>query len=258
MMRPTILVCAGHDPSGGAGIQADIEAIAARGGHAATAVSVLTIQDTANVIDTQAVDSAFFCRAVDNVCADMPIAAIKTGVLANAEQISHVARLKQARPDVPLVVDPVLAAAGGGRLADDAVGHALTRQLIPIADLITPNLEEAQRLLGCDTDQTSCAHELAKLGTSALVTGGDGTSAETESVLETTDGQRCCYTSKRLAGGPFHGSGCTLASAIAAELGHAHELAASIENATAYVHECLANAATPGNGQPIPLRTQAS
>lgn len=254
MTRPTILVCAGHDPSGGAGIQADIEAIGANGAHAATAVTALTVQDTRDVTEAIPVDPGVFQRAVDTVCADLAIAAIKTGVLANAAQVDHVAALKRRHPRVPLVVDPVLAAAGGGRLTDDSVGQALVEHLIPLADLITPNLGEARRLTGTDHDAENCARALARLGPDALVTGGDGEGPDAISTLATRDSEIARYVTHRLADGPFHGSGCTLASAIAARLAHGDTVTTAIDRASAYVHACLKSAYTPGHGQMIPDR----
>ncbi|WP_111745806.1 bifunctional hydroxymethylpyrimidine kinase/phosphomethylpyrimidine kinase [Salinisphaera orenii] len=255
MTRPTVLICAGHDPSGGAGIQADIEAVAALGGHATTVITTLTDQDTSDVHATLTVDDTFFTRAVGTLCADMPPTAIKTGVLASVAQIERVCAIKHAHPDAPLVVDPVLAAAGGGRLADDSIGYALVRRLMPAADLVTPNLLEARRLTDADAGAETCAHELAKLGTSALVTGGDTDDAV--SVLVTPAGDVTHFHHEQLAGGPFHGSGCTLASAIATQLAHGQPLNAAVESAAAYVHACLARADCPGHGQPLPERIQS-
>ncbi len=259
MNNPTILICAGHDPSGGAGIQADIETVAGLGGHAATVVSVLTVQDTCNVAEAMPVDDSFFGRALDTICADMAPDAIKTGVLATKAQIDHVARVKRAHPETPLVVDPVLVAAGGGRLADDRVAQTLRQRLIPLADIITPNRVEAQRLTDSGADAEACATQLAELGCHVLVTNGDDDDAsqETISVLATPVGNVGHYRYQRLAGGPYHGSGCTLASAIATQLGRGDDMSRAIERAEAYVHGCLQRATQPGQGQLVPQRVRA-
>lgn len=253
MKRPNILVIAGHDPSGGAGIQADIEAAADNGVHAATVITLLTCQDTANVYGVEAIDTAFFDRCLDTVLADMRFDAIKIGVLANVEQVDRITALAQRLPDVPMVVDPVLRAAGGGTLADDSVGQALRDTLFAHADVITPNAGEARLLCDGETDIDRCGAHLATHDTCALITGGDEGDGEVVNHEYVAGRSPVAHAWPRLPG-VFHGSGCTLASALAAQLAHGHDRAMAVRRAQAYVWRTLDTAFAAGRGQRIPAR----
>jgi len=253
MERPNILVIAGHDPSGGAGIQADIESAAANGVHAANVITLLTCQDTANVYGVSPVAATFFQQCLDTAQADMTFAAIKTGVIADPDQVERIAQLARAAPAVPLVVDPVLRAAGGGNLADDAVGMAVREQLFPLADMITPNAGEARLLCQGETDIDRCGAQLSAYGCDVLITGGDDDTAEVVNRLYRAGD---CVRSDRWPrlSGTFHGSGCTLASAIAAQLARGHDPETALYAAQAYTHRTLEQAFTAGRGQAIPAR----
>ncbi|MES1926414.1 hydroxymethylpyrimidine/phosphomethylpyrimidine kinase [Salinisphaera sp. T31B1] len=253
MNRPNILVLSGHDPSGGAGLQADIESAAANGAHAAVVPTLLTCQDTTNVYDVQAVDADFFSRSLDCVCADMRFGAIKIGALADADQVARIARLTQDLPDIALVVDPVLRAAGGGRLADDAVARALIDQLFERAWVITPNAAEARLLCDGQADIDACGRQLSDLARAVLITGGDEDDSEVVNRLYVRGQPMRTMRWPRLAG-VFHGSGCTLASAIAAQLARGQELDDALEAAQAYTWHTLEHAFTAGRGQRIPAR----
>ncbi|GAB3681113.1 bifunctional hydroxymethylpyrimidine kinase/phosphomethylpyrimidine kinase [Salinisphaera aquimarina] len=253
MIRPNILVIAGHDPSGGAGIQADIESAAANGAHAATLVTLLTCQDTINVHAAQAVDQDFFRRCLNTVCADMSFAAIKIGVVGSPAQVSLIAELAASMPDVPLVLDPVLRAAGGGQLADDSVGLALSAQLFEHAAVITPNAAEARLLCNGETDIDACGAQLSRRARAALITGGDEGEGDVLNRLYMNG--ECVHSARwpRLPG-VFHGSGCTLASAIAAQLANGQSLENALQAAQAYTWQTLDAAFAAGGGQKIPLR----
>ncbi|MES1929692.1 bifunctional hydroxy-methylpyrimidine kinase/ hydroxy-phosphomethylpyrimidine kinase [Salinisphaera dokdonensis CL-ES53] len=255
MKRPNILVIAGHDPSGGAGIQADIEAAAANGAHAATVITLLTCQDTTNVHGVEAVDTAFFARCLDTALADMRFDAIKIGVVANVEQVERIVAVARQLPHVPLVVDPVLRAAGGGTLADDSVGQALRDTLFAHADVVTPNAGEARLLCDGDNDIDRCGARLATHDTCALITGGDEGDGEVINREYVADRSPVAHAWPRLPG-VFHGSGCTLASAIAAQLAHGHDRPTAIRRAQAYVWRTLDAAFAAGHGQRIPARIQ--
>lgn len=260
MKRPNILVLAGHDPSGGAGIQADIESVAANGAHAATVITLLTCQDTVNVHSVQPVALDFFRRCLDAVLADMRFDAIKVGVVANPDQVTLIADLARSLPQVPLVVDPVLRAAGGGQLADDAVGLALREQLFELADVVTPNADEARLLCDGEPDLQTCGERLSNWARSALITGGDESDegGENEVVNQLfIDGSRVASTGWPRLPGVFHGSGCTLASAVAAQLAHGVEREAALQAAQSYVWQTLDQAFAAGQGQRIPARMQA-
>lgn len=252
--HPLTLVLAGHDPSGGAGIQADIEAVAARGGHAATVISALTCQDTVNVHSVQPVDDDFFAACIDCLIADMDFKAIKTGVLASPGQVTRVAALADALPGVPLVIDPVLVAAGGGRLADDAVTQALREQLIPRATLITPNAREARALCDDEADLARCGATLSALGPAVLMTGGDeNDDAPVINRLYIDEAEIARYEWPRLDG-IFHGSGCTLAATVAAGLAAGMALVPAVADGQARVDRALRQAFRAGRGQALPGR----
>lgn len=256
MTRPNVLILAGHDPSGGAGLQADIESVAANGGHAATAATLLTQQDTRNVYGVQAVDDAFFARCVDTVLADMPISAIKTGVMASRAQIDKVRTICAANTTLPLVIDPVLVASGGGELAADSVGRALLDRLFPLARLVTPNAREARQL--CPTAKTidECGAQLAARGCAVLITGGDSPGDTVINRLYQTRQPVQPFEWPRLPG-VFHGSGCTLASAIATRLALGEPLDTALHRAQAFVARSLSSAFSAGQGQAIPDRLHA-
>ncbi|MDV7213643.1 bifunctional hydroxymethylpyrimidine kinase/phosphomethylpyrimidine kinase, partial [Azotobacter beijerinckii] len=127
--RPVVLCLSGHDPSGGAGLQADIEALLAQGCHAAPAVTALTVQDTCNVADFRVLDRAWVLAQAEAVLADLPVAAIKLGMLGSLEMVDTAAEIARGLPGVPLVCDPVLRAGGGGALGQDEVGQAIRERL---------------------------------------------------------------------------------------------------------------------------------
>lgn len=260
MKRPNVLVLAGHDPSGGAGLQADIESIAANGGHAATVATLLTQQDTVNVHGALPVDDAFFNACVDTLCRDMTLAAAKTGAVASVAQVEHIVELTTALPDLPLVVDPVLVAAGGGRLAEDSVGTALRDQLFSRASVITPNVVEARQLCPEATSLDDCGERLACYGCAVLITGGDQKDDENGDAvvnrLYQADEQTQRFEWPRLPG-TFHGSGCTLASAIAARLARRASLLDALTGAQRFTANALASAFAAGRGQDIPDRLHA-
>ena len=253
MQIPNTLIIAGHDPSGGAGIQADIEAVAAAGGHAATLVTALTCQDTHDVYDVRITDPAFFEQCLSRLEADMTFAALKTGVLASTDQVEAVAGFCERYPDLPVVIDPVLVASGGGRLAEDAVGKRLRDRLIDKATLLTPNAQEARALCDGQDDLDRCGRQLAERAGHVLITGGDTDDPRVINRLFTAEGEIARYEWPRL-NGMFHGSGCTLAASIAARLAAGMPLEAALSTAQADVHEMLANAFSAGSGQAIPNR----
>jgi len=241
-MRATVLVFAGLDPSGGAGIAADILAVAAQGAHALPVVTALTVQDNNRVHEVQPVDAALIARQARVLIASCAIGAVKIGIpgnRANAEAIAAlVAQLQAQDPDLPVVLDPVLASGRGDALARGGALHAL-EPLLAVANVLTPNQPEAAAL-----ERASCAH--------LLVTGGHGDGDTVLNRWHSAAGIRE-WRWPRLAG-EFHGSGCTLAAAIAARLALGEPHALAFERAQAYCHEALAQAFAIGAGQRIPQR----
>lgn len=240
---PTVLIIAGNDPSGGAGIAADITSCAQQGCHPAPVISCLTVQDTGNVYAVEPVSTALLRQQVKTVITDMPIAAIKLGVLANAAQINAITPLLIAA-QAPIVLDPVLVATGGGALTTDSTSSALL-DLLPHTTIITPNQRECEALGGLT--------KLRSAATNILLTGGDNpTPNHVQNTWYTSD-QEHNYQWPRLTG-EFHGSGCSLASTLAARLAHGDSLATAIESSQHYVHQMLIHAYSAGQGAHIPHR----
>jgi len=255
--RPVVLCLSGHDPSGGAGLSADIEALLAQHCQAAVAVTALTVQDTQNVLDFRVLDKAWILAQAQAVMADMPIAAIKLGMLGSLEVVEAVLQIHRMLPDVPLVCDPVLRAAGGGALGCDEVGQAIGEHILPIASITTPNLPEARLLAGLpDGSADECADKLlAKMGRDhhLLITGGHGDEADVHNRLYSTEGGCEVFTCPRLPG-VYHGSGCTLASSLAGRLALGEALPSAVQSALDYTWRTLRDAERPGRGQFVPRR----
>ena len=252
--RPVVLCLSGHDPSGGAGLQADIEALLAQGCHAAPTVTALTVQDTQNVRDFRVLDREWVLAQAQAVIADLPVAAVKLGMLGSVQMVDTVIELMQQLPNTPLVCDPVLRAGGGGALGQDDVGFALRERLLPLALIATPNLPEA-RLLAELPEGTAeqCAARLLPHCRNLLITGGHGDEQEIHNRLYLRDGSQHVFTCPRLPGG-YHGSGCTLASALAGRLALGEALLSAVRSALDYTWRTLRDAEQPGKGQYVPRR----
>ena len=252
--RPVVLCLSGHDPSGGAGLQADIEALIAQGCHAAPAVTALTVQNTVDVIDFRVLDREWVLAQANSVLGDMPVSAVKLGMLGSLEMVDTVVEIMQAHPELPLVCDPVLRAGGGGSLGKDEVGYAMREKLLPLARIVTPNLPEA-RILAELPDGTAdeCADKLLQRCQNLLITGGHGDEQDIHNRLYCRDGSTHTFTCARLPGS-YHGSGCTLASALAGRLALGEELVSAVETALDYTWRTLRDAEEPGQGQYVPRR----
>jgi hydroxymethylpyrimidine/phosphomethylpyrimidine kinase len=252
--RPVVLCLSGHDPSGGAGLQADIEALLAQGCHAAPTVTALTVQDTVDVADFRVLDRDWVLAQARAVLADLPVAAIKLGMLGSVDMVDTVLQLRQELPDVPLVCDPVLRAGGGGALGKDEVGYAMRERLFPVSTIATPNLPEARILAELpDGSADQCAEKLLPFVRHLLITGGHGDEQEVHNRLFSRDGSHHSFTCQRLPGS-YHGSGCTLASALAGRLAQGEELVSAVRSALDYTWRTLRDAEQPGHGQYIPRR----
>ena len=243
---PVALTIAGSDSSGGAGIQADLKTFCAFGVYGASVVTALTAQNTQRVGAIEAVAPQFVAAQLEAVLSDLDVAAIKTGMLANAAIVDVVARRLRAGPPRPLIVDPVMVASSGGALLA-ADGFALLRDaLLPLATLLTPNRPEAALLLGTreatsEEEAVAQAKALRTLGCGAvLLKGGHASGAEAVDIL--CDGEIRRFARPRLALRHGHGSGCTLAAAIAALIAQGVGLAQAVERAKNYVWRALAEA----------------
>lgn len=256
MTPPTVLVIAGNDPSGGAGIAADLQAITAAGAHPAPVITALTVQDTVNASRVEAVAAELVAAQAEAVLQDMRVAAVKIGLLATADIATAVAALLARYPGLPVVLDPVLVAAGGARLAEEALVAVMLERLCPLTALLTPNAHEIRQLAPGAADAPGRAALLRAVGCDfVLAKGGDEADAGGNEVLNTLygPGEPRLFRWPRLAGS-FHGSGCTLASACAARIARGEEVAEAVANAQALTHGWLERAFRPGRGQLVPLR----
>ncbi len=252
--RPVVLCLSGHDPSGGAGLQADIEALLVQGCHAAPVVTALTVQDTCNVSDFRVLDREWVLAQAHAVIADLPIAAVKLGMLGSTQMVETVLEIMALLPGVPLVCDPVLRAGGGGALGPDDVGYALRERLLPRASIATPNLPEARILAELpEGSADECAEKLLPFCQHLLITGGHGDESDIHNRLYSRNGPAQTFTCVRLPGS-YHGSGCTLASTLAGRLALGEELISAVNSALNYTWRTLRDAEQPGHGQFVPRR----
>ena len=249
---PIALTIAGSDSGGGAGIQADLKTFRARGVHGTSATTAITSQNTRGVTAVHAVPLAHVRHQIDAVFDDFPIGAVKTGMLGSAGTVRLVAREMRRRQPAWLVVDPVMIATSGARLlAPDAVA-AMLDELIPLADILTPNLPETEALLGhrvkTARDFDAAGEALLALGArGVLLKGGHGSGREVVDRYYDTRGRLDIHHPRLPREG--HGTGCTLASAIAAELAKGRSPRTAVHQATAYVHKALDHGYRPGSGK---------
>ncbi len=249
-LKGRVLVVAGSDSGGGAGIQADIKAVMAMGGYATTAVTALTAQDTLGVHGVFAVPPSFTQLQMRRVLADIGADAFKTGMLADCATVEAVAEIFAEHPGTPLVLDPVMVAKGGHALLAEKAVASLMAVLMPLASVITPNVPEAEILCGLristPDDQMRAAETLLRRGVPAvLLKGGHMDQPELTDVLATQHGITVLRAPRR-ATRHTHGTGCTFASAIAAGLAQGMALEPAVRRAHAYVQAALASA--PGFG----------
>ena len=249
---PNVLCCSGHDPTGGAGIHADIEAVAAQGAHALTLVTALTVQDTFNVRRVEAVAAALLAQQGDLLLADCKIAAIKIGLLGSPAQLPVLAGLIQ-RCQQPVVLDPILRAGGGAELVASDFAVQMRKVLFPLCTVLTPNAAEARRWTGASDLDAAGKALLADGVQHVLITGGDEPGETTRNRWYTEGALVRVFERPRLAG-HFHGAGCTLAAALAARLSLGESMQAALTNAQAYVHETLRQARAIGGGRWLPHR----
>ena len=245
-MPPLVLTFAASDPTGGAGLQADLLTLAALGCHPLSVVTALTVQDTRGVDSVDAVDAALVERQAAKLLAETKVAAFKLGVLGSAANVRAVAAIVARHPSVPLVLDPVLASGRGDSLASGAAIDALLELLVPRATLATPNTVEAGRLGG----------ERALLDRGCRYVLVTGTHADTKDVVNTLydAGGKVREDRWPRLSGSYHGSGCTLASACAAHLAHGLAVADAVRAAQEFTWQSLSTGFRPADGQFIPWR----
>ena len=252
--RPVVLTIAGIDPSGGAGIVADIKTIAALGCFPAAALTSITFQNTTGVFGAEHQTAATLRAQVEPIVQDLQVAAVKTGMLPTAAIVAEVALLFEEGNLPAPVVDPVVVATSGDVLIDDEAFHILKTKLFPLARIVTPNIPEAEKLAGfsiqTEADMRRAAQMIQSLGARAvLVKGGHRATADQAlDILLTEDGRFTAFRSEYIDVGEVHGSGCTLSAAIAAGLGKGLTLEDAIGAAKKYVTDAIKAAPRIGRG----------
>jgi len=251
---PTILCLSGFDPTGGAGIQADIESIASMGGHAVPVITALTVQDTKNVYATQSVDSHFFIEQTSKLLEDVSVKAIKIGMLSSVEIIKAISHILKQYSGLPVIYDPVLAAGGGKNFMQSDMLDAIKEYLLPHTTILTPNSPEARKLSGQD-DLKECGMNLMQQGCeSVLLTGTHEDKKHVDNLWFNQGKYVETFSWDRLPH-EYHGSGCTLASAIAALVAQGLDAFTAVNEAQDYSWHTLKHAyRINADGQHIPHR----
>jgi hydroxymethylpyrimidine/phosphomethylpyrimidine kinase len=254
--RPSVLIFAGSDPGCGAGLQADLQAVAALGAHPLTVITALTVQDNDHVFSIEPVSEAMVQKQALALADKIDIAAVKIGIVgnrANAEAITAIVRqLKRKNRHLPVVLDPVLASGHGDALSTENAVQAIA-PLFDVATIITPNLPEAVALCRGEKSHDMQVETLLARCEHLLIKGGHGDGPEVVNRMFSRDGRTRTWTWPRLAGS-FHGTGCTLASAIAALLATGETVEQAIADAQAYCHQALLSSYAIADGQRIPNR----
>jgi hydroxymethylpyrimidine/phosphomethylpyrimidine kinase len=253
---PIVLTFAASDPTGGAGLQADLLTLASLGCHPLSVLTGITVQDTRGVESLRAIEPASVASQARRVLEDIPVAAFKLGVLGSAANARLVATILGEHPGVPVVVDPVLASGRGDRLADAETLQVLRDALLTRTTVLTPNSIEARRLAlaGPDAGLPDCARELTRLGCKfVLVTGTHEPGAQVVNTLYDAHGVVREDRWERL-GSSYHGSGCTLASALAALIAKGLDVPEAAQAAQDYTWKTLEAGFRPGRGQHLPDR----
>lgn len=250
---PRVLSIAGSDPSGGAGIQADLKTFSALGAYGMAALTALTAQNTRGVTGVSSVDPGFLVEQIDAVFADIRVDAVKIGMAGNADSVRRIAEcLERQRPPM-VVLDPVMVAKSGHRLLADQAVDALRDRLLPLASIVTPNLPEAAVLLDegvatSDSAMEDVAERLARMGPGhILLKGGHLTGSESVDILHVA-GKTVRLVAERIDTGNSHGTGCTLSSAIAALAPVASSMVPAARAAKLFVSRALAGADALGVG----------
>jgi len=252
-MKGRVLIIAGSDCSGGAGIQADIKSVMALGGYAATAITALTVQNTTGVFDVLGIDPDLIVHQATVTIDDIGADALKTGMLHSVPVITAVAEfIKSKASGIPVVVDPVMVSQSGSRLLQEDAVEALITHMVPLASVLTPNIPEAEVLSGMkitsESDMIAAAHKIGDLGAEAvLIKGGHADGDKIVDILWRRDGDVEGFEGSRIPSENNHGTGCSLASAIATGLAQGMGLSDSVARAREFVREAIRTA--PGYGK---------
>lgn len=256
---PVVLTFAASDPSGGAGIQADLLTLSSMGCHPLCVLTAITVQDTVGVQAVHALDAEWVIDQARCVLEDMPVAAFKIGVMGSADIIAGIAEVVSDYPEIPLILDPVLASGRGDELASEGMLAAMRDLLIPQTTVLTPNSLEIRRIAQGDFDEDEltleiCSQRILEMGCEyVLVTGTHENTEQVINTLYSREGLVRTDTWQRLPGS-YHGSGCTLASAIAATVANGVDIPEAVRDAQEFTWQTLHGAYRLGMGQMIPDR----
>jgi hydroxymethylpyrimidine/phosphomethylpyrimidine kinase len=252
---PIVLCFSGLDPSGGAGLQADIEALQSIGAHAAVVATTLTAQDTINVKDIFCVPPTLIIEQARMVLEDMTVKAFKIGLIGSIHQAEAIHTIIKEHPEIPVIFDPIIRAGGGAVLAESDLIAAIENLILPYSYVCTPNTQEAKRLAPEADSLDACAHQIMASGAYAvLLTGTHDTTTE-EVVNRLWAEEKLLLTCQwpRLPES-YHGSGCTLASVLAGYIAHGVDLVTAARQAQEFTYQTLQSARRMGKGQLIPHR----
>jgi hydroxymethylpyrimidine/phosphomethylpyrimidine kinase len=253
--KPVVMCFSGLDPSGGAGIQADIETLFSVGCHCAPVVTALTVQNTQNAIGLEPTEPGLLVQQARAVLEDMPVNCFKLGLLPSPESVQVIHTLIQDYPEIPVVLDPVTHAGGGFEFGGDEVLDAIKNLLLPHTYVLTPNTEELKRLAPMADNLDACANELLDLGCQfLLLTGTHAQTPEVINKLYSVHQEHTQFNWPRLEHS-YHGSGCTLAAAIAGYLAHQLTIHDAIQQAQRFTWESLSHGYRMGFGQHLPNRS---
>ena len=256
--KPVVLCFSGLDPSGGAGLQADVETLLSLGCHCAPVATALTVQDTVNASRIDPVDADLMAEQARAVLADMRVRCFKLGLLGSGGAVEAIGELLREHAEIPVVVDPVGAAGGGFAFADPEVLADLRESLLPLATIVTPNSVELRQLSASDSAEAAAGELLRGGCRNVLLTGGHESGAEVVNRWFRAGRKATHEVSEfrwpRLEY-EYHGSGCTLSSAIAGNLALGHEIEAALRQAQQFTWTALEQAWRAGAGQHLPERS---
>lgn len=251
---PTVLTVSGHDPSGGAGIQADIETLTALNCHSCSVITALTTQDTRNVIKIYPQNPIQITQQIETVVNDLSIDVVKIGLINQTDVALALRDCLKQYPAVPIILDPVLEAGDGSRLADSRLIRVMKEQLFPLTTILTPNSIEARILASNKKSLDVCGQSLLAQGCqNVLITGTHEDESSVNNRLYCSNGKMKSFSWERLPHS-YHGSGCTLAASIAGFIALGFDPAAAIHQAQEYTWKTLKMGYKPGKGQYLPNR----
>ncbi len=254
-MPPAVLVFAGSDPTGGAGIQASIESITSAGCHPVTVVTAITIQDTEDVHGYAPLDHEIIIEQARAVLEDIPINAIHIGMIGSADAAEAIHSILIDYPDIPVVLDPILFAGGGTPLADEDIAEIMVNLIMPLTTIVTPNSNEAYTLSPGADSLDACANSMLDYGCEyVLITGTHNSTTNVVNTLYSADSSSATrYEWDRLPNS-YHGSGCTLAASIAAHIAKDESIEIAVKKAQEFTWNALKHGTRMGMGQYIPNR----